>query len=900
MTVAANLKAMHPNGADADPRSATMYAPYPPPPQPRPPRPPWHANLHVTLPISMIAVVAAICAATMVIVYAGEARTGTLGIDAAAVFEDAEAVDLAFTYRAADGTESTGHFTITADGYATGTVADTYAGTATVHTTPEGSAVRGDEDWWSRRAPSQAGMVKDQWVRPDDGTALPIDLAAEFNPTALAEFIRDIGDHGSVDPDLTAYQGVPAVAVTWEGWTLVRTSTLPAEVLSLSGPISADLFQTAAAPHSTVEAAPAVWDGGDVAAGHAQNGGGVGVLDARPVPAPPGAATAVEEQTTKTLNGQDPAADADAPSAPAEVEPLPTVEDFLASFPEFSAGINAPYCTTPTCSVSATVTNSGTGPGTAEVTTSVIPGLSPVTETLGPIAPGGSATTSTKTIPNPAPTPSPGQTTTGTAQVLVQIYSREIGGTSPDRYNSLVNKLGGPAKQPALDRLLAPLAEAAKDIAVEAMHDMLDADVPVEDTLDAMDQATQADPARGEYADTPLLRRLADAGDRFTSWASVAQQLNDIDAVDLPAYLPGLETALQELADPAAPTVSLTYVPGDAEAPMDAVVVSEYPTPEELRCTGITTVPNGDLAAGIDRATGNAAAAAEGCTVHVRLVVPESIPDLWTAGSPELETLLAPVASSVCEGGGSGFDHLTIVNGAGHYEWPLASLCAMLAPPTEQQIIERLNGLGLSEAAVEELAAANIVTVDAEHQITAVNWRDPERDCTPTYTNGGAEPATASAPGYADGPKAVFAGAYLCRPLPDGSKAGNLTLWNWPLDGDEVEVENWLAAKHNDFAIFHRCHLIAKELGGSGTDVGNLVTCFWRTNQMMKNEFEFPTRARVRAGEHIIYLSVPQYNGSDGELSGIRIVAIGNQGHFRDRCYTNEFHDPTSVPDGAC
>jgi len=823
----------------------------------------------VTVPLGVLTVVAAICAATMVIVYDARGLTGTLDMDPAAVLANADAVDLGYTYRAADGTESTGRFTITADGYATGSIADQFAGTATVHTTPEGSAVWGDEDWWSRRAPALAGTVKDQWVQPDAGTALPIDVAAEFNPGALAELIGDIEEHGTLDPDLTAYQGVPAVARTWEDWTLIRTQSLPPQVLSLSGPISDDLFHTAAAPASTVEVMPAVWEGDEMPAGHAQVGGAVGTLDVDiRVPPSPEVANYTKEQAAKTLNGENAnPADPAAPSAP-EDEPPPALTDFPVTAPSLSGTINASDCSTPTCSWSATVQNTGDGPGDVTVTASVSPGMGPVEHALGTIQPGGQATTPTMTMPNQAPTPAPGQTTSVTVMYSIIMYASQTGGSDAGRYRDLVNRLGGYTVQPRLEGILRPLATAAQDVAIEAMNDMLDQEVPVDDTLDAMDQATQADPAQGEYAETPLLRRLVEAGDRFTSWPSIVQQLNGVGAVDMPAYLPGLETAVEELANPAAPTVSLTYLPGELDAPMDAVVVSEYPTPEEVRCTGITTVPNGDLAAGIDRAVGNAAEHAEGCTVYSRIVIPDIVSPLGTAGARELiEQLGADVPGLAGCGDGSRFAGTTIDNETGRWAWTAPEICLESSVEVDRKAREMLDGL--PQEVRDVLVQQKVITLGADGTVESIDWQDPEQGCKSEYGDVDAEQVpTGSTADRNGGPRALGSFAYLCEPLRLGQDP-TVDPWDWPANHEETAPGVY---------PFARCHLVGEQMGGYG-DGDNLVTCYQRTTNLKMLAFENQVRGSVTRDSHLLYIAVPIYNGpSDAprlpSLGAIQLVAI--------------------------
>jgi hypothetical protein len=692
------------------------------------------------------------------------------------------------------------------------------------------------------------------------------------------------------------YQGIPVVAKTWEGWTLVRTAALPAAIVSLSGPVDPEMFHSTVAPRATVATTGGLASGDTADRGFAQTAvGQYGLVEV--IPAPSTSQTATDASTTagNTLAGRAPTTTTDpaAPSAPAEGEPPPPLEAFPSVYPDFVASINAPFCDKPTCSVSVSVSNSGTGPGTAQVTTTVIPGLGPTTETLGPIAPGGSANTSTYSIPNPAPTPAPGQTTTGSAEVLVQIYSQEIGGTKPDRYNSLVDKLGGPAKQPSLDRILAPLSQIAKDVMVEAMNRMLDEEVTPDDTLGAAEEAVQAEPSRGEYADTPLLQQLANAGDRFTSWASVAELLNGADPAALPALLPGLEAAAQALAGPLAPTVSLTYLPIETAAP-DAVVVADYPDAEPNRCTSVVALSGADFAAAIERGAALGGEAAEDCAVEVRVVAPQEAPTVpRTAGTTELQELLAPAVSTLCEGGDPGFERLTVVNDTGVRDWPATSVCAMARPLTEEQVVERLNTLGLPEAVLRDLEAKRLVTLGTDGAIESIE-RPSREDCKSAYTNGGAPPATASSPNHEDGPKAVYSAARLCKPLPTGSKAASITLWDWP------STTNPLAPTGGGFSIYHRCHLVGNQLGGTGTDAANLVTCFWGTNQNMRIEIETPVKQRVQSGEQVFYLSVPQYNGPDGELSGIRVVATGDKGFFQDSCFSNEMEDAGSHLDMSC
>ncbi|TQL76247.1 DNA/RNA non-specific endonuclease [Stackebrandtia endophytica] len=860
-----------------------------------------HSYIQMALPACLVVVVAVV-ATVVAVAPTGADGSAVFVDDPAAGFETAPAVDIGYTYTAPDGSESVGQFTITADGYATGTVIDQFAGDAVVHTSPTGTAVWGDEDWWSRRSPSQADQVKEQWVQPESGTVLPVDLAAEFNPSSLADRIRTINDAGEPVPDLTSYQGIPVEALVFEDWMLVRTASVPMQVLLLSGPIDTDSVQTAAAPGTDADSIRVPGDERTSEPNRATEtaDAGVGTLAVSPTRSSPATADATRETSGATMGET-----TDSKQPDSKGEPPPPLADFPAVAPDFRPTINASDCSTPTCSWTATVENTGTGPGEATITASVSPGMSAVTKSLGTIQPGEQVTTPTMKFANPAPKPAPGQTTSITVNYSVIIYSPQIGGSDAPRYRKLVDRLGGQQAQPALDRVLRPLAELARDVVVEVMHDLLDSDVSGTRALDAMDQATQADPARGEYADTPLLRRLAEAGDRFISWDLIADLLRGKGPAEYAAHLPGLDAVASELDDLAVSTVAISYIPGGRGAPMDAVVVSDLPSPEPTRCTAVTVVSDGNLAAGIERSVRNATREVDDCTVYVRLVIPQTNRDLWTAGPTTLESALRTAVADHCVGGDPGFERLGIVNNTGDHEWPMAMLCMSPTTFTPQEAVEHLNSLNLPEKVIRKLATDRLVSVNAQGEVTAVNWRDPERQCEPGYTNGGSshKPTTENAKYFLDGQLAVFSAGYLCKPLKDGGKAKFDPLRDWPRaeivlpDGSVTKNPR---ASEGGRSIFQRCHLVANILGGSGTDPGNLVTCYWQTNINMRSRIEKQVKEKVAGGEHVVYLALPVYQGKDGPLRGIRVIALGNKGFRCDVTFQNKLISPGMVYNLAC
>lgn len=843
--------------------------PYPYAPRFRPPHRPRSRIWIAYLAAGVFAVTATVFALAP-----RSADVGQIDSDPAAAFDGASAIDLAYTYIAPDGSEINGWFSVTDDGYAVGTVDDRLGGSAELHVTPESSAVLGDQDWWARRSPAQAGELEGTWVRPDEGTAFPLDVSGGLAPEAVADLIRAIDAEGT-EVDTPA---AGTITTTWQDWTLVRTDTVPSEVLSLAGPLDSDLIGRPAATSGSYGTETADWEGGEDVTVTPALAGAPGWMRLVPGPAGPQTGELVRSTAQETNSGE-----TTADTGGEEPEPPPAQSNVEPVWPAFQATINATDCWSSTCSWSATVENVGTGPGEALVTASVTPGMSPVNQDLGTIQPGSSASTTTMSFGNPAPTPAPGQTTEITVAYAVIVYSPQLGGGDQGKYMDLLDKLGGQAKQPALDRILGKVAPVLASGLVDTLSRMIDSGIDPDAALDAADAATEAAPAEGEYADLPTLNRLAQAGDRFRGWDALADVLAASDPALLAAYQPALEAAAAALADPAAPTVTL--LPNEQGTVSDAVLLSDFPEPEPTRCTGIVSVPDADLAAAAERAAANASGTGEDCTVYTRLIVPNTNRHLWNAAAPALQPELRSIAEQSCTGGDPQIANVTVATGRGTYEWPGASLCNSLIRPTMDEIIEHLNGFGLPEEYLADMEAKGLITTDATGAITAVNWKDPDKPCSPWVTHGGATEMTASSPGYSDGPRAHYGAAYLCAPLNKGTAAGNQVLWDWPTAASNAH------AKDNQ-SLFHRCHLVANDLGGLGAtdaDVGNLVTCWRNTNFTMKESEQAAKRAvKTRAKEHLFYLAVPQYNGPDGELSGIRITVVGDQGYWDDTCYSNE------------
>ena len=86
-----------------------------------------------------------------------------------------------------------------------------------------------------------------------------------------------------------------------------------------------------------------------------------------------------------------------------------------------------------------------------------------------------------------------------------------------------------------------------------------------------------------------------------------------------------------------------------------------------------------------------------------------------------------------------------------------------------------------------------------------------------------------------------------------------------------------------------RGHLIARSLGGSGTDARNLTTLFQRgANSPVMRDFEAQVANAVRAGQTVRYEVVPIYRGSELVPRGVTLRAAGNGGFRLDVTVLNK------------
>jgi RHS repeat-associated protein len=200
--------------------------------------------------------------------------------------------------------------------------------------------------------------------------------------------------------------------------------------------------------------------------------------------------------------------------------------------------------------------------------------------------------------------------------------------------------------------------------------------------------------------------------------------------------------------------------------------------------------------------------------------------------------------------------------------------------PDENDLLN--DALMENEPIRDKLEDLGIISVDENGEVTNINWQNEEDQwdtCKDEQIYLESDyVADGSAPGRRGGYRANGAAAFLCNTVDGTDASGSIKPWDWP--------ENNRFG--NKTGRSSRCHLLGRTLGGSGTDRDNLVTCFQQpTNSPNMSRFEMDVREAVNFGENIIYISVPQYNGYNGSLSGISVVAVGDRGYYAEECFVN-------------
>ncbi|MBB6038036.1 LamG-like jellyroll fold domain-containing protein [Phytomonospora endophytica] len=207
--------------------------------------------------------------------------------------------------------------------------------------------------------------------------------------------------------------------------------------------------------------------------------------------------------------------------------------------------------------------------------------------------------------------------------------------------------------------------------------------------------------------------------------------------------------------------------------------------------------------------------------------------------------------------------------------------------------IDLLNGLLLDNDQLrDKLIEQGIITVDDSGNVTSINW-DTDGDCSSMPWQGEMEKARPDA--YNRTERATWSAAYLCGdPNPHTKRSKLPNPWDWPKPNGLADDGTW---------AYDRCHLLGRQLSGPDTR-SNLVTCFGSTTNRgdmltFENETYQRVNPRVGSGEHIIYIAVPLYGGTeiriqngnsvtyDDTLSMIAIYTIGSSGRIDKNIFAN-------------
>ncbi|WP_432993328.1 hypothetical protein [Dactylosporangium sp. CA-233914] len=323
---------------------------------------------------------------------------GDFGVgDAVAGIAGSRGTHVELTFGDRNGTLVDASFTVAASGLGSGTVTDPGGGRAEVRTNGTRTVVRGDADWWSRRAPAQASALADKWILPKDGTILPIDIGRALTPKGLAESVR-IAAAGA--PKATGSLPWPGPAgdvdVLDNGdWLLAVARTRPASVVWFGG----HLTGFGPLQPARLDASPAF------------------VVARQPNTVPPYVGVALstpdDNELARVTKAVDEVFGADRQPA--------TQATVKLTAPKFSVRSEDGGCGGGQCSWTAVVTNTGTAPCDVTVIASVNPGMEPRSVHLGELAPNASKTTPVMTF----------RTTAARPASNAQVYCPALDGLDP-------------------------------------------------------------------------------------------------------------------------------------------------------------------------------------------------------------------------------------------------------------------------------------------------------------------------------------------------------------------------------------------------------------------------------------------------------------------------------------
>jgi len=751
-----------------------------------------------------------------------------------------------------DGPVTHADLMVTAQGQASGTLSQPVAGKSTMAWSRNQLYLKGDSDFWAQQGPSYGGDLTStgHWIAPEKryGYYMLNNFAVNagsLTPKSLASVVTQVtSDPEAVEQEAGTIEGRKATSYTAKGWTVVLADVSPYTVLAIGGD-----------PSHQSPVKPAAWHAPQRAKGRTELSGSHATVtpadyaDSRyssyllmvPKPATVEQATAVRSAATSA------AATAVAPATSAEV-----VSKSMG--PAFTITNNSEYlCTSNPCSYSFTVTNSGDEAGAATLYLS-LPRVPDQPHPLGTLKPKQS-----KNVSGSRPNIAWGTGRTVKHTDYAWVYSTAEYGPDP----KVGSRLHARNLKPDNVHVGTPLKPAAAKLL-----DLMTKDRPAGDTA-AGDKATDALYKANHQGEFPALAAIADSG-RLENPEALREILPTTDKVENQRVLQQVAQLLQ--TDPQAKVTWAGPYKADGKTyQADYFYTTTRQGQEIKRAVRAKTVRSpgqlgSQMSLGAEQLNGerqgSASAGNQKAPPGFERVLQINLepgvgPVLALATTTGLEQLLSKgeqfrqARESLCQpnGGGPRADRLVIVNESGTHEWT-----------DLRRVGARCAGPGGAPASPN--ASSNDKPDDKP---TCLTQRPPHGAAVSSGTGWISYAPT----GWHK--RATAATACLTRQFVDDHPGSAVT--------QDIRPPGYawaqLYARHlraDSRASVNNCHLLGKQLSGSGTDLRNLSTCGRDANAYpekgglgaMDNmlQFENQVEAHLDGGKTVLYSVHPRYAGN--------------------------------------
>ncbi|MFF2331673.1 MULTISPECIES: DNA/RNA non-specific endonuclease [unclassified Streptomyces] len=746
-----------------------------------------------------------------------------------------------------DGPVTHADLMVTAQGQASGTLSQPAAGKSTIAWSRNQLYLKGDSDFWAQQGPSYGRDLTStgHWVAPEkrDGYYMLNNFAVNagsLTPKSLASVVTQVtSDPEAVEQNAGTIEGRKAISYTAQGWTVVLSDASPYTVLAIGGD-----------PSHQSPVKPAAWHMPQRTKGRTELPDShttvtpADYADSRyssyllmvPKPATTEQAAAVRSAAASA------AATAVAPATSAEV-----VSKSMG--PEFTITNDSEYlCTSNPCEYSVTVTNSGDAAGAATLYLS-LPRVPDQPHPLGTLKPKQS-----KNVSGTRPNIAWGTGRTVKHTDYAWVYSSAEYGSDP----KVGSRLHARNLRPDDLSVATPLQPT-----VAKLLDLMTKDRPVSDTA-AGDKAVDAVEEAISRGVMPALGAIIESR-RLENPESLRETLPTMDKVENRRVLQQVAQLLR--ADPQAKVTWAEPYEADGKTyQADYFYTTTSQGQEVKRAVRAKTVrtsgqlgPQMSLGAGqLNGEQRGSAKAPPGFERVLQINLEPGVgPALALATMPGLEQLLSTgtqfrqARESLCQpnGGAPRIDRLVIVNESGTHEW--ADL---------RRVGARCSGPGGAPAS----PSASSSDKPGDNP-TCLTQRPPHGAAVSSRTGW-----VSYAPiGWHK--RATAATACLTGQFVD-DHPGTAVKQNIRPPGYEWAQRYARHLRADPSASVNNCHLLGKQLSGSGTDLRNLSPCGRDANAYpekgglgaMDNmlQFENQVEAHLGAGNTVLYSVHPKYAGN--------------------------------------